>query len=89
MRTIWKYVLELTEVRQTYEIPAGSVVRHVGQDTQSRNPTIWVEVPDTTAITMSRGFLIRGTGHDVPRDCDYVGSMYDAPFIWHIFEIKL
>lgn len=33
-----------------------------------------------------RTFLVFGTGHVIHGDLNYVGSVHDRSFVWHVFE---
>lgn len=61
--------------------PTGGIL-HVGMQ---RTVTIWVTV-DTAAPKVTRVFRVFGTGHPIPDDWLPVGTCFDGPFVWHVFE---
>lgn len=84
MRTVWKYLLAPQE-SQTYGIPSGFIVRHVGENNGSI--AMWIEV-DTTASEWPVTFCIVGTGHQVPDGVTCCGTavMSDG-FVWHVYSV--
>jgi hypothetical protein len=46
---------------------------------------LWAEV-DTEAETEDVELLVRGTGHPVPDDAEFLGTAMDSPFVWHLFS---
>lgn len=84
MRTIYKYPLYPASPCRV-EIPARSIIRHVGQ--QNDVPTLWVEV-DITQDDKTREFFIYGTGHTIVdvENLVYVGTTVGDPFVWHVYE---
>ena len=93
MRTIWKYALEWTADPQPLMIPYDSMSL-LGPHVAIQHGVIclWVEV-DTEKPPREYVFHIRGTGHQVPEDVDYLGSVLteEGAYVWHVFvrqEIK-
>lgn len=90
MTRIYKYPIELIEV-QDVELPAGAEILHVAFQQLSQQFCLWAIVdPETTQI-VSRTIKIYGTGHPLKIDTpdqtlNYLGSIQDEPFVWHIFE---
>jgi hypothetical protein len=82
MKRIYKY--ELKDGRGV-EMPIGAKVLTI--QTQNGLPYIWALV-DTDAECDFRYFTIVGTGHDFPNadDFNYISTIQDVPFVWHIFE---
>jgi hypothetical protein len=83
VRTIWKY--ELSTGLTTIALPAANELRHVDSD-PSGLPSLWFEV-NTTAPMVNRTFLVVGTGHDIPTEVRFVGSLKAGPFMWHVYEV--
>lgn len=85
-RFIYKYPLSLREAKTLVKMPRDAVVRHVGM--QNGDVTIWAEVlPDNPTVT--RTFHVFGTGHPIttePGSTDFVGTVFDGPFVWHVFD---
>ena len=85
MRTIWKFKLDMREVR-ALQVPDGAVVRALG--VQDGIPCLWLEV-DTDAPVAPRTVWIRGTGHPVPSTPNalYVGTFMLAggSFVGHVW----
>ena len=80
---ILKYPVPLALLPTTIDIPQGSVIRHVAM--QGETPCIWAEV-DEEQQTTERTFRFYGTGHHVEPGWQWVGTVQQPPFVWHIFE---
>ena len=87
--TVWKYELAITGLAQSFEMPSGAEVVHVGL--QHGRPTMWVQVePD--AVAERRTFKVLGTGEKVignPMEASHLGTvlfLHDQ-LVWHIFEV--
>lgn len=80
-RTIWKYSVRLTD-SQAIVMPEGSVpraVRAIGNEI-----FLWAEVyPDAPLKPVV--VRIVGTGHPIPDDASYIGTVFVDPFVWHIY----
>lgn len=86
MRTVWKFPLEVTD-RQTIPMPEGAVIRHVAQDWMD-DISAWVEVEsDSSMPTVDVNIVITGTGHPIPEDGEFVGTVLAAPFVWHVWRM--
>jgi hypothetical protein len=87
VRTIWKYELAWTDKPQPLLIPYMSMVL-LGPyfAVQDGKLCIWAEV-DTDAEPKEYVFHVRGTGHEVPPDVDYLGSTLtnEGRYVWHLF----
>ena len=83
MKRIYKYELE---DGRGVEMPIGAKVLTI--QTQNGLPYIWALV-DIDAECDFRYFTIVGTGHDFPNadDFNYINTIQDGPFVWHIFEL--
>jgi len=86
MRTIWKYSLpEIIDLGSAMvEMPRGARVVHIGM--QSGHVTLWAIVDTGADEDVSRSFTCYGTGQQIGRG-DYIGTVRDGPYIWHIFEM--
>lgn len=88
MKTIYKY--QFPDGRFGWspslkvDLPIGAEV--VKFDFQHGLPTIWVlQTTDPTKM-VSCEFSIAGTGHRVSADSTYIGTAFQGPFVWHLFE---
>ncbi len=83
-KTIWKFVLEVTD-EQEINMPVCAKVIHVGVQ-GGLDLCIWAIV-DPTADLAPRRFLIFGTGNPMPvRPGNYLGTAHVGQFVWHVFE---
>ena len=64
-------------------MPVGSEIRHLGL--QSGVLCVWVEVEDGALLT-TEVFYVVGTGHIVPNNVTYIGTVQMEPFVWHVFR---
>jgi hypothetical protein len=84
MRVIYKY-----ELTQTIQLPIDSQVLKVGM--QNGIMQMWVLVDPNQKETSQRNFEIIGTGHSFEFDYlthTYIDSLFDGPFVWHIWEVN-
>lgn len=89
--TIWKYPLVITD-EQVLNVPLGFRPLWVG--VQNGQVMLWAEVgtqsdviePDLRANRQRRVRII-GTGNRMPNMAGfkYVGTVEQAPFIWHVY----
>jgi len=68
----------------TVHVPNRAVVRHFGRDPRGVL-CVWAEV-DPGERLIATEFKIIGTGHEVPHDGRYIGSVLQGPFIWHCYQ---
>lgn len=69
------------------ELPVGAKVVCVAM--QRNEPCLWALVSAPGTVTESREFKVVGTGSSNIDDTDlYVGTIFDGPFVWHIFEVN-
>lgn len=81
MRTVFKYPLEFdTDLK----IPGDSAPLHIAF--QNAKLCSWWEV-DTDSPEITRQIRVIGTGHDVPEDSYYLGTVQDGYFVWHVYEL--
>ena len=85
METIWKYTFEITGRFQLY-LPRHASILHV--EMQMDHPCLWALV-DPGQRTVSRRFLIAGTGNPLPADeaWTWVATFQSPPHVWHLFEL--
>lgn len=81
-RQVFKYPLALAEVVEL-DIPEGGRVLTLG--VQQGIPMLWVLV-DVVQPMERRTFITVGTGHEVPWATTFVGTWFDGPYVWHVFE---
>jgi hypothetical protein len=84
VRTIYKYPL-IRRGTQAVMVPANCVILKVG--VQDRDMFLWAMV-ETEAPMVPRTVHVVGTGHPVPPDLtnlDFFDTIFDGPFVWHIF----
>ncbi len=84
MKTIHKYAIEPGHPRLEVHLPGYATVVFV--DSQLTGVVhFWVEF-DPDAEMRKRVFVLHETGHDIPDDHYYVGSVLDPPNVWHLYE---
>jgi hypothetical protein len=87
MKTIWKYPLEVTDY-QNVRMPEGAEILSVAD--QYGVICVWALV-DPEADLENRMFYIFGTGNPVSETLpwQFVGSVQQNIFVWHVFaEVK-
>jgi len=87
MHKIWKYPFGIS----------GNIIISMPKlarilDIQYQNGTLcmWALVDDNDLI-VNRFFTVIGTGHNIPdfsHGLEYIKTVQDGPYVWHIFEIK-
>jgi hypothetical protein len=82
--TIYKYPLDLTDV-QKVAMPTDARLLYVAM--QNGQLTLWAHV-DTDLFTAHRLIAVIGTGNPAPEldEGVYVGTAFDGPFVWHVFD---
>lgn len=85
MNVVWKFPLSGVDLSYV-EMPERARIIHVG--IQGDTPTLWAWV-DPSAPKVERRFGIVGTGHPAPSfdAAVHLGSIFDGPFVWHVFEV--
>jgi len=86
MKKIYKY--PLTDI-QSVVLPKGAQVLKVGM--QGDQMMIWAMVDENPAEFIERKFEVLGTGDSFDYDKKnyrYIDSIFDRPFVWHVFEIN-
>ena len=84
--TIWKYVLEITDV-QEIEVPLTATALHIAE--QHGQLCMWALVDEDEETEVKR-FVIVGTGNPAPRPDQgvHLGSalMHGGSLVWHVFQ---
>jgi hypothetical protein len=90
---IHKFTLEVEEERDgvfkaEVDLPSSSTVREVAM--QGNAVCLWVEVDNEVTGRKTRKFLMVGTGRefDACKHDTYVGTFFDAQWVWHLFEAR-
>lgn len=82
-----KYSISIVNQTTALRLAVGTVVRAVGVQ-EPGNVVLWAEVPvGVHRPVETRTFTIIGTGHDVPETGTYIGTVFDGPFVWHVYEV--
>jgi hypothetical protein len=82
-KVIWKYPVELRE-RQSIPMPEGAEILRF--DAQGEQPMLWALV-DPQKPPEPRHLRLAGTGHPISENgLKYIGSCFQGPFVWHLFE---
>lgn len=83
--TIWKYPMPLCK-HFSISMPHGAEVFTV--QVQGGVPTAWAIV-DTDAVKEPLHFRWVGTGQKLDENkSQYVGTIQDGDFVWHLFEVS-
>lgn len=85
MKVIYKYEL-FTKNLEFHELalPKGTEILRVGM--QHSVVTLWALIDPDEGVWEVRRFVRYGTGHEVHGVNLYIGTVFDGPFVWHIFE---
>ena len=87
-RKVYKYPLEgADQCHLSATVPEGAKIIHVGM--QGGVFVIWCVVNPNTIVEDCLYFTVVGTGFDVPPDGVHVGTMFEGPFVWHLFQEEL
>lgn len=86
-RRIWKYEVPVGGKR-VLVMPKGAKILRVGSASTETGVTFWADVDDHGEVE-ARVFIVHGTGHEIPRDHMYVGTVPLAEYglVWHLFEV--
>jgi hypothetical protein len=86
VRTIWKHEVKVGDDPTILLHDDARIIR-VGS--QSRGVvTFWEEHSALGDNKVLHHFEVFGTGHRIPDGFEYVGSVDDGPFVWHLYEEK-
>ncbi len=83
MKTIYKYLLQRTD-HQHVEMHAGAHILSAHLDPAGQL-AVWAHV-DTDKPFVMRKFCIVGTGHPCPDGLEFLGTVIDGSFAWHVLE---
>ncbi len=91
MKKIFKYHIDYTS--ESMSLPVGAIILSVGM--QKDKLMLWaiVEYDDDkrkTVPTEERLIRILGTGQDLTPEMEhgkFIGTVFNGPFVWHVFEL--
>jgi hypothetical protein len=85
MKVVYKYAVS-PHNGKAVELPRPAKIVKVGM--QGDTLMLWAEhgVPDANTSHVTRHFDVFGTGHPIPEDAVHVGTFFDGPFVWHVYE---
>lgn len=91
MKAIWKFPLSSTDQpgsnQQTISVPDGA--RFLTAQMQGSHICLWAVVdPENAELAVSRVVYIVGTGNPTENsvfDAEYVGTIQERVFVWHVF----
>lgn len=69
--------------RQEIFAPRNAEILSVGM--QDGEIIVWMTVNPQEPFLYHRVYVV-GTGREVPSHCKFVGTVFDGPFVWHIFK---
>ena len=85
MEVIYKYPLQIMSGIQTVELPDKSKL--LSAQMQGSSLCLWARVNPKFA-KINRHFRVIGTGQEFNSvGLEYVATIQDAPFVWHLFEV--
>ena len=87
MKVVYKYEVS-PERGKSVELPADARIIHVGE--QGDILMLWAEHgwPDANTSHVTRHFDVFGTGQPIPEDARHLGTFFDGPFVWHVYETR-
>ena len=65
--------------------PKGAKLLHI--DMQDGFPTVWLEVNTLRQLTENRYYCFP-TGGLVPEGYRHLKTLFDGPYVWHIYEVQ-
>ena len=74
---------QVTDDSVTIEAPKAHSFQHLAM--QGTWITLWAQAVENRP-PHKRTFFVFGTGHVIPGDLVYVGTVHDRQFVWHVFE---
>lgn len=83
MREVWKYRLELGINHLL--MPRGALP--LTAQIQHTSITLWAEV-DPTVKREQVTVDVVGTGHPVPDGTQYLATVQQPPFVWHVYVTR-
>lgn len=89
MKTIHKYLIDFTEVREKGKIEietSNPFGKPVLIEMQGDMAYLWLEEPQAEKKQYMREFYVVGTGHEIPEGKLWMGSWQQGRFVWHLFS---
>jgi len=98
-KVIYKYELPFKDDTCIVQIPENSIIRKVAMrkgdlagpsvlwTNGDKYPLVWIEC-DKDAPLHSVEFLIYQTGYPIENDLVYLDTVFEDPFVWHIYKRK-
>lgn len=85
MHTIYKY--KISRIKPEIKLPLGAEVLYAGA--QAGEFYIWALVDLSETEMVERSFAVWGTGWEIEEypNVDFISTVFEGPFVWHIFEI--
>jgi hypothetical protein len=84
-RRMLKYQISCNTSQQADVLmPAHAVIRAVGM--QNERIYAWAET-DGVGGAVTRTFCVVPTGGNVPYAGSYLGTVFEGPFVWHMYEV--
>ena len=86
MRTIWKFLIVAGSM-PVARMPRGS--SPVAAKSIAGVTWVWAIV-DPTAPIVDHQFAVQATGQEITPEVelgDYVGTVFDGPFVWHVISL--
>ena len=84
MRTVHKYPI-LPNATRGIEAMTGPVLL-AGHDNRGE-ACVWIE-GDPEMPMRRRIFGVFGTGYQIPDGAGHCGSWIEAPYVWHVYEMR-
>lgn len=85
MRKIYKYNFDIIQ-NVTINHPKGGLMTHIGIDASNGRPAIWIAFDEENEHDLvSLPLTIVGTGTPVSKDLEFLATIQDGIFVWHIF----
>jgi len=92
MKTIHRYALELTDARQTKELPYGAEVLSAAIKPNESAISVWVLFEPYLGEPVNRTFRIISTGHTITDDLEgfkfidtVIHQIGGSTLCWHVF----
>lgn len=89
MKAVWKYSVPVNDEWNKIEMPLDASIVHVDRAEQVDEVWVWVEIDLDEKETATVEFRVFGTGHQVPDDAGYWGTVSwypNIPLVWHLYE---
>lgn len=86
---IYKYTVPVDDRVHGVTLDAGVKILHVDCTGNYAMVEFWALHDDTQTETEERWFQVVGTGHPLPPDAAYVGSVVTSVgLVWHLMEVS-